>query len=258
MIFLSDLDGTLIDKEGTMKNEDVQAIQAWTKENIFGFVTGRDEAYCENLMKKYQLQCDYLITNNGANAYYKNKCLYSSLIDLSEAISICETIIYKGKGNLFYTDEEGNRYFPIAHDGMNALIEFERNQPGLGHFSRMDILEYLSTRKTGCAKLSIQIDEDIDAWLHTYRTLFDGVEVMKTSHDFIEITNKGTNKLNAFKSFGISECAFIGDGENDLALLEYLNHTYVMKHAPKSILHTGTIVDSVAQAIQIEGENEYV
>ena len=86
MLFLSDLDGTLMDSSGNVADEDVECIHQWTQKHAFGFVTGRDRAFCLALASKYQLSCEYMITDNGANAYYKDKNVYSSLIDLSEGI----------------------------------------------------------------------------------------------------------------------------------------------------------------------------
>ena len=82
MLFLSDLDGTLMNSNGTITEEDVNLIHQWTQKHSFGFVTGRDHAFCMELASKYQLSCEYMITDNGANAYYKDQNVYSSLIDL--------------------------------------------------------------------------------------------------------------------------------------------------------------------------------
>ncbi len=252
MVFLSDLDGTLIDKEGIIKKEDVCAIRKWTKQHSFGFVTGRDEAFCADLMNRYSLSCDYLITNNGANAYYKNECTYASLIDLTDAIEICGFVMENH--DVFYTNEKGERFYPIHKKGLNGLQDFLARNPSLTHFSSIDLIDSLHQRTLGISKISIQVKTDIDHWLSVYKKQFSSVEVMKTSIDYIEITSKGTNKWNAFKSLNVEDCAFIGDGENDRMMLENLEHTYVMNHAPKDILALGCIVDCVAQAIQLEGE----
>ena len=42
MLFLSDLDGTLMDSNGNVTDEDVECIHQWTQKHAFGFVTGRD------------------------------------------------------------------------------------------------------------------------------------------------------------------------------------------------------------------------
>lgn len=51
---------------------------------------------------------------------------------------------------------------------------------------------------------------------------------------------------------------FIGDGENDLCILEKLNDTYVMEHAPESLKAYGVCVKSVAEAMNIESRKENV
>lgn len=251
MVFLSDLDGTLIDKEGKIHPSDVQAIHTWTAQHSFGLVTGRDKAFCLELMKRYSLDCDYLITNNGANAYAYNQCVYSSLIDLEQSIQICKSIIVNSKHDIFYTNDKGERFYPIHEYGKSRFQSFCQKNPSLNHFSDIDLMDSLNSDLT---KISLYIPQDIDQWLKMYRNVFKNVEVMKTSSDYIEITSKGTNKWTAFKKLNLNECAFIGDGENDRLMLENLENTYVMKHAPKEILSLGVNVDCVAQAIQIEGE----
>ena len=54
------------------------------------------------------------------------------------------------------------------------------------------------------------------------------------------------------------EIITIGDGENDLCILEKLNDTYVMEHAPESLKAYGVCVKSVAEAMNIESRKENV
>ena len=257
MLFLSDLDGTLMDSNGEITIEDVEAIHQWTQKHGFGFVTGRDRAFCVALASKYQLSCECMITDNGANAYHQDENVYSSLIDLSEGIQMCKAIL-EYKVDLFYTDEFGNRYYPIACYGKDRLNSFEKKQPSLGQFSNVDILEYLSTRNLGLAKLSMYIENDLDLLLDTFRALFKNYEVMATSKDYIEITKKGTNKWEAFCHLPIDDAIFIGDGENDLCILKNLKNAYVMEHAPEGLKSFGVSVKSVAEAMNIESRKENV
>ena len=257
MLFLSDLDGTLMDSNGTIAEEDVNSIYQWTQKHSFGFVTGRDHAFCMELASKYQLSCEYMITDNGANAYYKDQNVYSSLIDLDDGIQMCKEIL-KYNLDLFYTDEVGNRYYPVSSYGKERLHSFEKKQPSLGRFSNIDILEYLNSRDLGLAKLSMYVENDLDLLLNQFRDLFKNYEVMATSKDYIEITKKGTNKWEAFCHLPVEDAIFIGDGENDLCILEKLNDTYVMEHAPESLKAYGVCVKSVAEAMNIESRKENV
>lgn len=128
MLFLSDLDGTLMDSNGEITIEDVEAIHQWTQKHGFGFVTGRDRAFCVALASKYQLSCEYMITDNGANAYYKDENVYSSLIELSEGIQMCKAIlvyrwIYSIQMNLAIA------IIQLRVMVKNAFIFLKRNSP---------------------------------------------------------------------------------------------------------------------------------
>ena len=50
MLFLSDLDGTLMDSNGNVTDEDVECIHQWTQKHAFGFVTGYVWYFGENLL----------------------------------------------------------------------------------------------------------------------------------------------------------------------------------------------------------------
>lgn len=257
MIFLSDLDGTLMNSKGEITIEDVEAIRRWTQKHAFGFVTGRDKAFCDKLAQKYQLTCDCMITDNGANAFYKQENVYSSLIDLDDGMQMCKKIL-DSKVDVFYTDEKGNRYYPIQAYGVDRLHVFEKKQPSLGTFSNIDILEYLKNRTVGLAKISMYVEADFELLLDHFKRLFKDYEVMATSRDYIEITRKDTNKWEAFCHLPIDDAIFIGDGENDLCILKNLKDTYVMNHAPDIVKAYGVGVMSVAQAINIESRKEHV
>lgn len=173
----------------------------------FGFVTGRDHAFCMELASKYQLSCEYMITDNGANAYYKDQNVYSSLIDLDDGIQMCKAILEYNL-DLFYTDEVGNRYYPVSSYGKERLHSFEKKQPSLGRFSNIDILEYLNSRDSGLAKLSMYVENDLDLLLNQFRDLFKNYEVMATSKDYIEITKKRHKQMGSFLSFTCRRCDF--------------------------------------------------
>ena len=199
-----------------------------------------------------------MITDNGASAIYNGKYVYSSLIDLSTGIELCKKIISLKEVDLFFTDEDGNRYYPICEYGNKSFESFKRKQPYLGSFVSVDILEYLKTRTRGLPKLSLYVENHLDVLLEKYKKMFSEFEVMATSKDYIEITKKSTNKWSAFKHLPVRQAIFIGDGENDRCILENLKNTYVMNHAPDSIKKLGTCVNSVSQAMCIEREKENV
>lgn len=93
-LFLSDLDGTLIHEESAMiSSDDVQEIKNWQKQGyLFGLVTGRDRVFCMNLLNRYEIVPDCLITCNGAMTFWKDHRIDASLIDLSVAKNILKEL----------------------------------------------------------------------------------------------------------------------------------------------------------------------
>ena len=102
------------------------------------------------------------------------------------------------------------------------------------------------------------VEIDLDLILNQFRGLFKNYEVMATSKDYIEITKKDTNKWEAFCHLPVEDAIFIGDGENDLCILEKLNVAYCMEHAPVSLKAYGVCVKSVAESMNIESRKENV
>ena len=54
-LFLSDLDGTLIDVHGNIQQQDVQAIHTLAERGIALRVTGRDYGFCQKLISVIDL-----------------------------------------------------------------------------------------------------------------------------------------------------------------------------------------------------------
>jgi len=96
-LFLSDLDGTLIHEENAMiSSDDVQEIKNWQKQGyLFGLVTGRDRVFCMNLLNRYEIVPDCLITCNGAMTFWKDHRIDASLIDLSVVLAfLTNSLVY--------------------------------------------------------------------------------------------------------------------------------------------------------------------
>ena len=80
-LFLSDLDGTLIDVHGNIQQQDVQAIHTLAERGIaFGIVTGRDYGFCQKLISRYRLAVDMIIGNNGGSIWIHDKKVMRSTL----------------------------------------------------------------------------------------------------------------------------------------------------------------------------------
>jgi hypothetical protein len=56
-------------------------------------------------------------------------------------------------------------------------------------------------------------------------------------------------------SLDLKQCAFIGDGENDIPMMDRLEHTYVMQSADENVRsHAKYTVSGVKEALEHERE----
>ncbi len=261
-LFLSDVDGTLIDLVPVMNQKDVQAIDAWIQEgNAFGLVTGRDIHFCHNLMDKYELDAQYFITSNGASTYIGDTCIDTALIDKKRSLEIYRALYsYYPDVVFFFTDEKGNRYFPTSIMSDDEYAEYQKRCHHLKPFMEQDVLEYLETRDVGCTKISINTvspEKNIEL-LPVFQSLFPDVEVMATAIDYIEITKKGIHKgyaldhLLNYESF--DSIYYVGDSANDIPMFEKISNSFVMSSADALVKEKARYeVSSVKEAIEKAG-----
>lgn len=265
-LFLSDLDGTLIQKKPCIASSDVKAIKKWkAKGNLFGLVTGRDYVYCISLLSKYDIEPDCLITCNGAMVHVGDKRIYSSLIDLDVATKIYKDLVcYVDDMDCFYTSDDGSNCFCV--DTLKDRFEkIKKDYAYLGVINDEDLFLHLSKRSEGLTKITVSMrtEENCTKYLPILQKQFLDVEVIPTSPDYIEMTRKNTNKSNAIKALiehenlNVEDIAFIGDGLNDVGLFDYLDYTYVMDKASNQVKsHAKITVSSVSEAIEIESERK--
>lgn len=260
-LFLSDLDGTLIhEKNAIISLDDVQEIKKWQEQGyLFGLVTGRDRVFCLDLLKRYEIVPDCLITCNGAMTFWKDQRIDASLIDLDVAVDILKELKTYPEIDPFFTAEDGSNYY-LNEDFDRIEKEFAH----LGRIQKESLMEFLKERKEGLAKISIAVKsfQNVQRLLPEFQREFSNVEVMMTSKDYIEITRKATNKAHAMtkliehQNLDSNEIIFIGDGSNDIPLFDMLKYTYVMSNASKKIQkHAKYSINSVADAIRKEREN---
>lgn len=261
-LLLSDVDGTLLGYDHTIRPEDIEAIRQWQEAgNWFGLVTGRDQTFCKRLLGKYGLENDVLITGNGADAYVQKEHVFSDGLD-ANVLEQCFAFCLASPDSIlpFVTLENGWHYFPSQALGQERMERMKQEQAHLKYFHPLDALELLKTNLL-VPKFSIYVRDSsqTDAWLQKIQSRFPAYNVMKTSIDYIEITKRGVDKAKAFASLcralpnDIEAIAFIGDGANDIPLFQTIEKSYCMAHADPHVKQRAqTTVSSVQEAIEQE------
>ncbi|TGY67270.1 HAD-IIB family hydrolase [Dubosiella muris] len=256
MLFLSDVDGTLITYDRRMDERDIEAIRRWQADgHQFGLVTGRDLTYCKNLLGAFGIVPDCLIASNGATLFCQGQTVAVSVLSSIEAASVMKSLAKERDLIAFVTLENGKHYFRAAD-----LPIAKQKQAHLAHFSETDVFDLLAAGHE-VPKISVYVPDirQTDCVLARLKERFAPLSVMKTSVDYVEITQQGCDKAAALhqlmERFAIEPhtIAFAGDGENDVPLFRVLERTYVMAHAHSSVQAQAAYrIQSVREALEQE------
>lgn len=88
-LILFDLDGTLLHED---KNINMSIVELLNDKKIpFTFISGRTFQMMQDLLKLFDVHLPY-VTNNGANIFLGNQCIYEKCIELKELMSIIQIL----------------------------------------------------------------------------------------------------------------------------------------------------------------------
>jgi len=242
ILILTDLDGTLLDSQAQVSEENQQAIVYFTENGgRFSIATGRSKAGMEHFIPQLHMNAPAVIYN-GAAVY-----------DFAAQQAV----------QCWHVGEPGYRLAKSVHDTFADVgIEvYQLHQPYIGrmnaitqrHFSyvKMPVLEreleeipqpwlnLLFTRDASCiAEVEQFIEEQ-----------FPGQFFFQYSSDrFLEVlsplTNKGVASLRLAEAVGVApeNLYTVGDGKNDIQLLTCTRNGFAPANACQQVLDLGLTV----------------
>ncbi len=231
-----DIDGTLVNSKGILTEKTKQAIKLATESGlIFSISTGRPIQGVEFLNKELQLNVPF-ITYNGAmvvmgetkEVLYEQKMTQKSakaVIDLGKKYKT--TILVWADNKLFITEdnEKTDKYKSISSVEPLLVDSFD------------EII------KNGVTKILWYDDIDtINHYQDTVGQYLDETINLHTSRPyFLEFVDRNASKAIAMEKigeqFGIkqSEMIAVGDGYNDVSMIEYAGLGVAMANAPQDI-----------------------
>ena len=156
-LFLSDLDGTLIDVHGNIQQQDVQAIHTLAERGIaFGIVTGRDYGFCQKLISRYRLAADMIIGNNGGSIWIHDEKVMEEHIEAGDAVRIMEFLKdHVDEINPFVCNEQSTFFFMREQYAPEHWNEVREQLAYLGDIADRDLLRYLKEKQEPVVKISI-------------------------------------------------------------------------------------------------------
>lgn len=213
-IAFMDIDGTITQEDGNISLNTKKAIKDLTNKGIkVVAATGRPLSLCQDIKS---LGIDTFITANGAYAKYNNQVIHKTLIDRKVAQEVLEFALEKKNGLSLFTED----FF------MNGVKSSEISQ-----VLRETLLleEYPSTiNRVYEQEIYLMCLYATDGLMKEYEERFPYL-MFKRWHPFVlnvlqEEVSKSKAIVNVLEFFGFdkTEAIAIGDGDNDIDMLEHV------------------------------------
>ncbi|MCC2255373.1 HAD family hydrolase [Ruminococcus sp. CLA-AA-H200] len=255
-LVISDMDGTLIDRDEILTDKAIKIAEELKKKNIlFTIATGRAECMASDYVKKMKIQIPY-IACNGATIMEGDTVLQRKQIPLKglralmeKADSMNMSLVYTadGKESIYREtpwirrqQKEFNRYFHI-----HVPTEYEWKHLMIDKLMIMD-----ETREGAIAIL-----EDM------CRELPDIYGFTRYTNKSVEVVSRDSTKASALKSVATlldippESILAVGDHQNDIEMLRYSGIGAVVGNATEDAKHAA---DYVASGRCIDGVQEIV
>ena len=230
----SDLDGTLLNENGTVSEETKEMIEKLKKAGIKFFIaTGRSFL----AMKRFydQLELDTEIVNYNGAVIHNSDGTKIHELTLNDSIAR-ELIDYGRKNNLYYHGFSNEKwYLEDYNDTAKAYGEKSQLQENVVNFDNMPKLDFNKMMFINDAETTKIVDSYV---IEKYKNrIYKGL----SSPTFLEIMNPDVSKGNAVKfllekyDLQPDEVMAFGDAENDLEMLFSVKYGIAMENADDDV-----------------------
>lgn len=272
-LFVSDMDGTLLNENHVISDRTAAAVKKLqeTTDIEFMIATGRAFKSASVLTSAQNIFCR-MINLNGASIHEKDGTLTDSTPLLSS--TVVEVTKYLDHLEVDYAVSTAKNYFVADFDGFidrishfmdidqthseNEETDEVTNAQLLAHYGDVKpITEMNLTSDNPALKLLLfSTNLDILAKIREHLSQYSDLDITASAADNLEITHRDAQKGLAVEAYATSrgftmdEVATIGDSLNDRSMLQMATHSYAMENAPESIKK---MAKNVAPANTVDG-----
>lgn len=242
-LLATDYDGTLCYAKN-VQQEDLDAIRAWREEgNLFAIVTGRSKESIDKQIAEYNIPCDYIVTNNGGMVFdSEGRELGSNYLDFITSVDIFYAVKFYDNVISYVVNDGVHRHRFVIRDDIE-----DHRYPTMKSDPNED--EILSMTNYAQIVLSMTSREAAVEMAKIINDFFYETIVAYPNNYVVDIVPKGISKatgmefLSEFVGVDEKDVYTIGDGHNDIPLMEYGVH--------------GAVISSADPEIKMHAQNEY-
>ena len=277
-LIASDMDGTLLNDDHMISEENLKAIRkAQEMGRHFTIVTGRDYGAVKSYLEECNLKCECILSNgaeyrdvngNVIESVYMNKDSVKIVFDILNEAGLCIQLMTTN--GAYMTNKESDKKaiidrFKLFNPKMNEeeVIEFvEKFHTERGMKYIDDVYEILESNVEVLKIVTFDNDEKLIANLkEKLKKSTSDLAVASTFSNDIEISDieaqKGLILAKTIKKMGIdkSEVIVLGDSFNDYSMFTEFENSYAMENAIPEIKEIAKYItdsnnnDGVAKAI---------
>ncbi|MPQ48105.1 HAD-IIB family hydrolase [Marinifilum sp. N1E240] len=244
-IVVTDLDGTLLPSMGEVSRRNYKCLEDLKESNITRVIATGRTLYSAMAVLPDDFPIDYLIFSSGAGIMnWENKQLiYSQQIDAKEVQELSQVLIDHKTDFMILDPIPLNHQF-WYYQGGNKNSDFDRRLNLYKQFAT-PVGKIEDTRRDACQLLAILPNKE--DWFEELKNKFDDIKIIRATspldHESIWMEifplhiSKGHGCEWLCKKLGLkAEDSFvIGNDYNDIDLLEWGKHSYVVDNAPKEL-----------------------
>lgn len=262
-LYVSDLDGTLLNSDAVLTNESVRKINRLIDKGLlFTYATARSYSSANPLTKALKLNLP-LATYNGAFLVEPKtgRILEMELIPEEELAVLCKTM-------------EAEGFFPLVY----AVIDGVERVSWITGKESIGVERYLTLRKSSKRLRPVETFSQLFAGSVFYITLIDTtnrfdmlvsmaeqmhlyhhlqIDIYHTDEYWLEIFSSRASKANAVKKLkaytGADQVISFGDNVNDIPMFHASSECYAVENASQSLkdVSTGLIQSNNRDAVAL-------
>ena len=253
-----DMDGTLLNDQCVITPRTVAAInKAVSRGVIFTISTGRPIQGVEQYIEQLQLKAP-VITYNGAMIVSSDtgKTLFSKTIEPRDALKILNCGLELGVTMCIWANNQ------LYCNGLNERVKFYESISGVAAVAADD---YATLAESGITKILWYDEVDViaDIQQKLSKNSFEKVTFCTSRPYFLEFFHSEVSKADAMDKIGQlcgvkrEEMIAVGDGFNDLPMIDYAGLGVAMANAPDEVQKRADYVtqhsnndDGIAEVIE--------
>ena len=254
-IVVTDLDGTILPSQGSISKTNYDTLLQLKNQGITRVIATGRTLYSAMAVLPEDFPIDYLIFSSGAGIvkWETKELIYSQQIEAAEVQDLSEILIDHEIDFMILDPIPLNHQFWYYQSG-NKNPDFDRRLALYKQFAT-PVGQLSDTKRDACQILAI-LPNKVD-WFEELKTKFTDIKIIRATspldHEsiwmeiFPEHISKGHGcqwlcdqlQINANESF------VIGNDYNDIDLLEWGEHCFVVANAPKELKDKYQVTESV-------------